>query len=265
MNRKTSLLVVFVLIVCSVRAQDYVRPSENNSQIAIKNPTQQGNRRFSLSINIGAAIPLQDFGSTAVKNSFWDFTSADSTRLQGFAKTGFYFNITAAYQVSKYIGIMALIGNSTNYFDENTFSATIGYPVSTLSTSFSTSEYLIGPYFTLPAGNKFSIKMHALLGLMANKYPPLDITLNDTTAIEIDFTAGRGFAYNFGIGAEYKLNNNVSITFNVAYTGTSISYNGWIETISFTGYYPFSISHSNDVASMSTGILRPTIGIEFKL
>lgn len=263
-NRKAILLGAFIIAIYSVKAQDYVRPAEENYPSTRATPIP-GNKKFSLAINIGAAIPMQDFGSTNVKNSFWDFTSVDSTRLQGFAKTGFHFNITASYRLFNNWGITMLIGNNANAFDINTFSSTIGYPAGNSSTSYSTAEYLIGPYFSFPAGNKLFIKVSALAGLVTNSYPPVDITLNDTTSIEINFTAGRGFGYSLGAGIAYSVSSNVNVLLNIAYTGALIKYNGWTETVSFTGYYPFAISHANDVANMPTGIIKPTIGIEFKL
>ncbi|MGP8217419.1 MAG: hypothetical protein ACLQQ4_17765 [Bacteroidia bacterium] len=263
MNRKTILLVTFVLAFIMLKAQDYVRPTRDNTSTSSGNPIP-GNKKFSIGISIGEAIPMQDFGSTNVKNSFWDFTSPDSTRLQGFATTGFHFNISASYLFSDDFGIMMLIGFSSNSFDINAFSSSIGYPASNTTGGYSTAEYLIGPYLSLPVVNKLKINISALIGLVTSSYPTLNIALNDTTVLETNFNGGSGFAYSFSAGLEYSVNNNISLLLNFAYTETTITYSSWLATYTITGYYPVTINHNTDVTSMSTGILKPTIGISFK-
>jgi opacity protein-like surface antigen len=250
-----------------VSAQDYIRPGSVTHDYYTgpeSGAPKQGNKKFSLGVSFGVAVPMQDFGSTNVNNSFWDFNSPDSVRLQGFAKPGFHFNITASYLITDNIGIMLMIGGSSNSFDVNTFSATIGYPVYVSSNSYYTSEYLIGPFVSLPLSQKFTAKISAMIGIASSSYPSIDIALNDTLTAELDFNGGNGFAYNIGAGIEYNVNSNLSILLNLSYTGVTINYPSWMETYSSPGYYPLQITHSNDETQMSIGLLKPTLGIDYK-
>lgn len=270
MNKKPILILVFLLAVFMVTAQDYARPtleySDNPSDI-IPDHT----RKFIIGVSTGAAIPLGDFASTNVKGSFWDFKSTDSTRLQGFAQTGFHFNITMSYMFTDNVGLILLFGNSTNPFDINSFSSALGYQSSNISGNFSTSEYLVGACFSYPVMKNFNFKAGALIGLINSNYPSINIALNDTVTYVRDINGGSGFAFCLMAGLTYNITNSIGIVANIAYTGSTILYAGWTETASFAStnpgiaYYPNSSSHPTDVLSMSTGILKPTIGIEFRL
>ena len=260
MIRKTFLLTTFVLVFSITKAQDYVRPY---SEIP-----PSGNTKFNICFSMGTATPIQDFASTNVKNSFWDFSSPDSVRLQGFAKQGFHFNISASYLFSDNLGIMVCFGGNVNSFDEGAFSSAIGYPTTNTSGNYFTGEYLIGPYLSFPVGCKFHIKINALIGLVANSYPVLDVALSDTTTYVRELTKGKGLGFNFGLGLEYSVNSTISILLNSNYTYADISYSSWTETLTYSipGYYPLTLTrqHPTDATSMSTGIIKSTIGIEFK-
>jgi hypothetical protein len=183
-NKKVILLFVLVSAFFTLKAQDYVRPSDNNSGTGTALP---GERKFTLGISLGAAIPSGNFASTNVKNSFWDFNSADSTHLQGFAKTGFHFNVTATYQFTDDFGLTLLLGNNSNPFDINAFSSAIGYPASSQTSNYSTAEYLIGPCFSLPISSKLKFRVSLLAGIVTSNYPTIDVTLNDSTTYEVTF------------------------------------------------------------------------------
>lgn len=258
--RKTLLATLFALTIYAAKAQDYVRPYYEVPKTE--------NKKFYICFSFGSAIPMQDFASTNVKNSFWDFSSPDSVRLQGFAKRGFHFNINASYQFSDNFGIMLLYGGNINSFDEVAFSSAIGYPSTNTSGNYYTAEYLIGPYLSIPIGSKLNIKISSLIGLVTNGYPVLDVALSDTTNYVRELSRGRGLGLNFGVGLEYSVNSSVSIFLNSAYTYAKISYSSWTETLTYSipGYYPFTLSkqHPTDVTSMDTGILESNIGIEFK-
>jgi outer membrane protein W len=266
LKRKLLLITAFVFAILLVRAQDYIRPGSATHDYYTgpdAGAPKTSSKKFSLGVSFGVAIPLQDFASTNVQNSFWDFHSPDSVRLQGFAKTGFHFNLTASYLITDNIGVMLSIGGSSNPFDVNAFSTTMGYPSYTSTESYYTSEYLIGPYFFLQLSSKFRLKLSAMIGLAANSYPTMDLAINDTTTYERDINGGSGLAFCFGAGVEYQINDNLSLLLNVAYTETKISYSGWIESSS-NGYYIQTWNHSTDVETMSTGLLKPTLGIDYK-
>jgi len=148
MTKKILLLLVLLLSVGGLMSQEYVRPGEQPNAPVIHA------RRFSLGVSLGSAIPVRDFGSTNVRGAFWDGNSTDSTRLQGFAKAGFHFNVMASYLITDNIGIMCMFGSSYNAFDLNTFSSTIGFNTYSPAGTYNLQEYLIGPFFSYPYKRK---------------------------------------------------------------------------------------------------------------
>ena len=272
LSKKGILYIVFAAISVAASAQDYVRPTPqtsfgddpyNNNRTTPKNDYGR-RRKFNISLAMGAAVPMGDFGSNNVKGSFWDFTSPDSTRLQGFAQTGFHFEISMSYMFNDNFGIMAMLSGNSNSFDINTFSATVGYETSTTD-DYYTGEYLIGPCFTYPGGeSRFNVKGYAMIGAIETNYPELNFAFNDTLSAVIDFNGGSGFGYCLGGGVSYAITPSTEIFFNVSYTSSTITYSSWTETYNSPGYYPYTFSHYTDVTSMKTGILKPVIGVNFR-
>lgn len=259
-----------LLLAITLKAQDYVRPAGSSSSPTptgpTSAPTSNENKKFIIDITMGPAIPLSDYARTNVKNCFWDFTSVDSTHLQGFAKTGFNFNITAAYLFSEYFGIKLTLSYSSNLFDVNTFSATIAHPAYTSTqTNYHAAEYMIGPYMSMPLSSKLRLNASASIGLVSLGYPEIIVAVNDTVTDTFDFQGGSGFGYCLDAGLEYKISPGIGLLFNIAYSATTISYNGFQETLNTAGYYPYIVDHSTDTPYMTTSILKPTIGIVFKL
>jgi hypothetical protein len=265
-NRKKAILSAFALLALfTVKAQDYVRPGGSYTPSTDNNPTATGPKKFSLSLSMGSAIPLKDYASTYVKGSFWDFNSPDSTHLQGFAQSGFNMNVTASYLFSDEFGIKMMLGYSSNPFNINTFSATVGFPsYASTQTNYHVTEYMIGPYMSLLVAPKLRVELGAMIGLVTISYPEIVVALNDTLTDTYDFNGGNGFGYCFDAGAEYSITSNLSILINVAYTGSTIKYNGFDETLNSPGYYPYTFSHDTDVPYMTTAIIKPTIGIALK-
>ena len=243
-------------------AQDYYEKPQTQVK-PFKKDVSSGGMEFSIAISGGSAVPLQSFSSTNVKNSFWDFRSADSVKLQGFAKTGIHFNITASYLFSDGIGIMLMIGSNSNSFDINTFSSTVGIPFTT-SDGYNTREYLIGPYISFSEWPKFTFEANAMVGLVTANYPAIALTIVDTTET-IAFNSGKSFGYSFGGAVKYSITSKIDISINAAYTQTTMVYPGWTDTYTLPGYYPYVISHANDIANMPMGILKITAGVVFRL
>lgn len=259
---KAILVMGCVLSFFISSAQDYYESPQARGKL-FKNEPYPSNKKFSIAISVGSATPLKSFSSTNVKNSFWDFHSVDSVKLQGFAKTGIHFNITASYLFSDGIGIMLMIGSNSNSFDINTFSSTVGIPFTT-SEGYQTREYLIGPYISFSEWPKFTFEANAMVGLVTANYPAIALTIVDTTET-IAFNSGKSFGYSFGGAVKYSITSKIEISINAAYTQTTMVYPGWTDTYTIPGYYPYVISHANDVANMPMGILKITAGVVFRL
>jgi hypothetical protein len=253
-NKKIIAFLFAVMNITVATAQDYARPEPE--QYAPEGSTTD--KKFSVGLSFGSAIPLGKFASTSVKGTFWDFHSVDSTHLEGFAKNGFNFTLTASYLFPGNVGIMVMYASNSNAFDINTFSASVGLPSSTNSELYSENEYLIGPFVVLPEGN-FRFTFNALVGLASVAYPEITCNAHDTT-YTYDFQGGSGFAYDLGAGAEYNFSKWFAASLNINYMNTTIQYNGYSITGTIPGYIAY-YSSPTDVLSMPTGILKITAGI----
>lgn len=263
-NKKPFLIAAFALsfFITKAQDQDYVRsPTETLGVDAFK--------RFCLGVSIGPAIPIQDYGSTNIKGSMWDFNSPDSTTLRGFAQTGFHFDISLSYLITTDFGVIFYYGGNSNTFDVGSFSSAMGYPSSNPSGAYYTAEYLVGPFINFPLSDKFTIKLNAMVGLVTNTYPTLSVNTADTFMVERTVNGGAGFGYSASAGLDYNITSSLSLLFNVSYTGSTILYPGWSETdfvtfptLGVTG--SVTVDHSTAIATMQTGIIKSTIGIELK-
>ncbi len=267
MRKAWNMLPLVLLFLCMVNkagAQEYYLP-----KTGYQPQQQQATSRVSFSISAGAGVPLGDFGSENVKGSFWDFNSPDSTRLQGFAMSGFHFDIALWYKINDFLGAEIYYGGNVNSVDINGFSNTMGYISTTTQTSYYTPEYLIGPYYYFQVGNKFTCKLSAMIGLVTNTYPTFSLKVNDTTTYTRTLNSGgSGFAYSFGTQLEYAVTPRTSLYMNVTYTGANIYYPGWEEDLTAVGkYYIYNarVHHPNDITFMNTGILKISAGIIFSL
>lgn len=263
MTKPLNIIRIILVLGCILsfyisRAQDYYEKSPPPKVIKPV-PIDKG---FSIAVSVGSAVPFKSFSSTNVKNSFWDFYSNDSIKLQGFAKPGINLNITASYLFQGGIGIMMMFGSDTNPFDIGTFSSTVAEPF-TSSQDFHTREYLIGPYISFSATPMLTLEANALIGLVTANYPSVAIAVVDTTET-ISFNAGKGFGYSVGGAAKYSLTKRIAVSVNVAYTQTKMVYSGWTDTYTAPGYDPYVIPHANDKTNMPMGILKITAGIVFK-
>ena len=263
---------VFVWFACllscyAVKAQgdqDYVRDSPSNV-------SSTESKKFQLSFSVGGALPYRDFASTDVKGSFWDQTSVDSIKLQGFAKPGLHFDFRLGYSFSDHFGLTLLIGGNTNQFDLNAFTKGVGYPSTTATTSYFTGEYMIGPTFSYAINDKWKLNASLMAGFVKNNYPQVTFAVNDTINVVIAFNGGDlSFAYSAELGVSYSINSYIDINASVSYLQSTIHYPGWVQTIDVISpnpayyYLPLIIYHNNDITAMSIAFLKPCVGIVIK-
>lgn len=255
-----------MLLFFWTKAQDYYESYPPRK----KERTPSAEKKFNLNFSHGPAFPSKDFKSTTAKNSYWDFNSADSVKLTGFAKTGYNFNLSASYLFTDNLGIMIMIGSNINAFDIGTFNSVVrstsvysNYPFTTSGTYY-TNEYLIGPYLSSSEWHRIKIQGYALFGLVTSTYPDIAMQYADTT-IAFNFNSGKSFGYCLGGAIAVSLNDWIDLALNVSYTQATLSYPGVTINYSAPGYYPFTDPHPDDVTKMQLGILKITTGVVFKL
>src|ERR1700677_1516684 len=125
--------------------------------------------KLSFGLNVGAGIPMGAYAkhdSTALPVAGSTMNAGkgnDTTKLNGFAKTGFSFNVYGQYMLAGPIGVKLMIGGTMNSYDVATLNSDFAnlqskyYGTSTGSPTFTASSYYVGQYFIgpclkLPAG-----------------------------------------------------------------------------------------------------------------
>lgn len=87
-------------------------------------------QKLSFGLNVGAGIPMGDYSKTdSTKLPLSSATvnrgkANDTTKYNGFAKTGFHFNVYAQYKIAGPIGLKLMIGGTMNSFDISSFNST---------------------------------------------------------------------------------------------------------------------------------------------
>ena len=236
------------------------------NKISIKKTTtavapEDGGNKLSIGLSVGVCIPLQNFGAKT--------TNTDSARVNGYANTGFHYNVNFGYKFSKYVGGMLMVGGSVNSFNTAAFGGNTAFSTLTASGPHYIGQYLIGPYLAIPIGKKFSVEVRALVGLMTSSYPKLSENASFSYggysfggSYEAKYKSGAAFGYNFGLGGKYMVSDHVGITLHAAYAGTNMVYNGLTSTIGASGTTPITTTSTTPI-HMSIGMINITGGIAY--
>ncbi|HVA97397.1 MAG TPA: outer membrane beta-barrel protein [Bacteroidia bacterium] len=222
--------------------------------------------KFTLGVSVGAALPMGAYGSA--KSDTTIANSNDSTHINnGYAKTGFHFDITAGYLFADNIGGMVYIGGNMNSFDDATYNAVNGIraPTTSTHTNWYVGQYLVGPFLSLPASDKLKIDIRVLVGLVTANLPTGTAAANDGSGETLitSGNGGSGFGYQLGGGIKYNLSDKMGLTVNIAYTGSTINYTGYKYV--YSGPYNATTINTTAKRTMSTGLLTTTVGIAFNL
>ena|ERR1700739_3619584 len=215
--------------------------------------------KLTIGISVGAALPGSDWAAHA-KN-----TSNDSTkRPDGFAMTGFHFDVSAGYQIAGPVGVMALIGGNMNSFDVATYKSVYSVPSSGTYTvtSYYSGQYLVGPFLSF-GGDNFKFNIRVLVGLITCNTPTSTYTDGSYSDVQSGNT-GSGFGYQFGAGIKYNFNSSMGLLVNVDYAGATINYTGYTDdqTLGST-----STTHTNTTLKQTMGYnnITASVGIAFNL
>jgi hypothetical protein len=262
--------------------------------------------KFSFGVNIGQGIPMGDYAKhdstqlplshyTTRKNSTYPkgYNANDTNQLNGFAKTGFSFNVYGQYMIVGPIGIKLMVGGTMNSYDIATYNSIYtkiwnesspgasSYTYTwTAGKSYYIGQYMLGPCLKLPVSGKLRIEGQILAGLVTGSYPTLtgDYSysghipgLSESGTQTYTISSGSVFGYNINAGIEYMLIKIIGIHLNVGYTGSSFSYPTYnivnTQTQTLGGYTIFStLTQNYNVAkTMSMGLLQITTGASIDL
>jgi hypothetical protein len=210
--------------------------------------------KFDFGIDVGFSLPASDFASSSLP------AYSSNNVIDGYAKTGFCYDLHASYKFSKYIGIMVLYGNNINPINTSELTTSMGAS-SSASGEYTVAEYLVGPYFSLTLV-KIKIEAKLLGGIVTSNYPTL--TFDNAAGSVIDaFQNGSGFGYLAGAKIKYMMIGGMfGIGIGVNYVSSGVSYSGWTSTLSGAGT---SQAQSNGSIKMNIGLVQVMLGLSLDI
>jgi len=226
---------------------------------AAKPPVRRGGHRdggkLVIGVSAGAGIPMGAYGTAdnvAVK---------DTSHTNGWAKTGFHFNVHIGYKFSDYIGGMAMIGGNMNGFNTTAYDSKnnpLASNGATTATSHYIGSYLAGPFLNLPVSDNFAITIRALAGLMTAKYAELTGTEGSFSGVS-KIASVSTFGYDAGAGVKIGITDAMGFALNVDYLGGTPVFKSETVTVNTaigSSTHTYAFTHA-----MSTGIVNASVGI----
>ena len=222
---------------------------------------QSNSERSSLSLSIGASIPVGDFSKTDANN-----TSS------GYAKTGETVKLSFGYKLTKIIGLEAMAYGQRNTLNTGAFQKELdktyffqdarNYPNWEVEKkNWMTGSVLAGVTgeYAIDPKNKISIKAKALAGLALVKSPDLKAESRSDNAYATftgNYGSDKGISFLLGAGLNYKLSNHFGLFLNSEYFKTrKISFKEATEIIMATdgglivpGLYNFKNSLNHPIS-----------------
>ncbi len=166
------------------------------------------------SLDGGIASPLGNFGKA-------DYADEKS----GFAKTGGHINVSAVYYVNKNFGIGILGGYSLFGFSSQSLADGYKEDSGTDSTTLykkgnnKNLSILIGPYYSIPVNEKFSVDFRVLAGYVKTHLSGFQVYYEDYTdnVMTQRESSAAAFGFQAGGGLTYKITKLIRIKFNADY------------------------------------------------
>ncbi len=270
--------IFMLLAVCAVTSALYAGDFDFTSKG--KRGRGNDNSKLFVGFSVGAGLPMGNFGKHDSTGGTLPVPGRDTTKLKGFANTGFNFNLKAGYHFTKNVGGMIQIGGNMNSFNTSAFQTLIfsngdgTVNPSVTASSHYIGTYLIGPFFVIPVGDKIDIDAHVLVGLMTVSYSEIKPSGTDTTGVsfgaqatkfsdDLKYNSATSFAYCFGAGLKFKLTDMVGITLSADYLGATPVFTGYTLTSSQGGVSSPPMSDTTIKAAMSTSLINVNVGAVF--
>ncbi|HTB30443.1 MAG TPA: outer membrane beta-barrel protein [Bacteroidia bacterium] len=216
--------------------------------------------KFNIGVSVGAGMPMGAFGKSA------NNAANDTSHTNGWAKTGFHFDVNASYYFTNNIGGMLMIGGNMNGFNTSAYiSANPGTPSTFTAGSYYVGSYLLGPTLRIPLSDKFGITARLLFGLMTVKDSKQSETWTGAGGTSYTtssvFNSASTFGYDFGAGVKYGLTDNLGLALNVDYLGGSPNFTTYTRTTTPSGSgFPDGTSGGHKI-NMSTSLVNISIGV----
>lgn len=240
---------------------------------------QPGLSKNSVSLSLGASVPVGNFSKTDMNND-----------LSGFAKTGEYVHLTFEHRLGNGNGPAILLrfygqrnGLNTQAFADQ-FKNLPFYlnggpqPVFYSTWNVQKKAWMLGSLmagvkenFPLSSGRKFSFFLEGMIGAAYLQAPTLNaVGHTDTSVVEVTQSAssGTGISYCLGTGITYAVAKNLQLTFHLGYFGTGeIKFKNVTEHVIGTtgglgipGDFSLSNSLGPTFSYSNTGTAKQTVG-----
>lgn len=225
--------------------------------------------KFSFGFNLGRGFALGDYGNASGSAlPLSNFNHQDTGRLNGYAKTGFHYEVFASFDFLSHIGIILQVSADKSSYDMNTLNFQYAglYPSSNVSfyanSEYYVTQFLAGPKFKLPLSDYCSVELKLLAGYTTVSSPVLTFYEAKDT-VSYSYPSGTGFGYKIEAGIKYVTGEgHVGLHFNCGYAGSLITYPNYTYYSSSAGK-PVNITY-NVPKTMSVGLLQVTFGISFE-
>jgi hypothetical protein len=210
-----------------------------------------------VALSLGSSVPTGDFASKSMDN-----------RSAGFAKVGAMFDISFAYKLDKYFGIIGMLRGQAHKTDAQAMANEMikqmsvdNIRVTTEAENWRIGALLIGSYGNFPIQKDLSFETRAMLGLMS--VDPPNATFNLSTSdgsgwVKQNSSTSSAFAYLFGMGLKYNVGKSVCMLVNMDYLGATPKFKN-VEVTSSIGY-----DEKNDYYQ-SLGSFNFSFGVGYRL
>jgi hypothetical protein len=187
-----------------------------------------------IAVSLGPAIPAGDFASKSMDN-----TSA------GFAKAGAIFDISFAYKIDKYFGLIAMLRGQSHKTDAQAMADEMikqmpfdNISVATESESWSIGALLIGSYGSFPIQKDLTFESKIMVGLLSASAPKTTFNISTPEGagwVKQSSATGSALACLIGAGLKYNVGKKICMLANIDYLGATPKYKN-VEVTSSIGY-----------------------------
>ena len=219
---------LFTSMLCS--AQDYYTPAQKpppHPKAAAHKPFNDSLRQkpFFFALNAGVSFPILDFGAKDTTGNFMVLTNNNSTDAKGYATIGFHINAKGGYYLTPNFGLLAKVGLNHYGFDASSFNTTInGYYYYIITGSYNVWQLMGGGFATMPVNSSLSLRGEIMVGGIISNFPDFSADIGGVETFSGSLAPAHDFAYSFSGGIEQVINETVSFTSSLSYTGALLSY-----------------------------------------
>lgn len=190
---------------------------------------QSSVKKSSLYIGLGPSFPVGDF---SLKKA--------SDERSGLAATGFYVDLGYQYQLSKMVGVIAVLKGKIHGIAKDALNYSLpdgsGGSMSISTTSWKTGTVLGGltQTFALSKNKNFAIEFREAAGVQFTSSPEVNVSYNipgiGSSSGNQEPQSATSFAYMAGLAFKYKLNNNLGLKLYGDFNNSNVSFKGYTAT-----------------------------------